>query len=97
MVTHHDIIAVLEPVIDPIREGIIICDSSGNVLLANPAVRRLFGLGTEDTNILLSNLGGHNLRKTLIDAGLEQSHDDQHICAGQLSFEQRFQIGTESR
>lgn len=81
-----------------VNEGIIVADSSGDVLYANPAVDNLLGVpGKELKNI--KRLGEIHLQKELLRAALEAGEVD---AAGQPSgnfvqFEERMQDATTTR
>ena len=96
MATHFEIITLLKPIIMPISEGIIVCDSNGVVLTTNLAVNEIFCLDGDDSSISLSNLNGFNLRNSLINAGLDQQGIEQGYCEVAVKFEQELQINNET-
>ncbi len=95
MVTHSEIIDLFKPLIMPISEGIIICDSSGSVLTANLAVNDIFCLGSTNSKISLVNLNGFNLRNSLINAGLDQQNSEGMFCEIPVKYEQGLEINDE--
>lgn len=96
MLDQKEILALFRPLLDPIQEGVIICDSGGTVLSANPAVYALFGLA-QGAAVSLSNVGGHNLRSALIRAGLEHEDGSRHHCEMALEFDEEVLVDGESR
>lgn len=97
MLQQRDIIALFEPLLDPIEEGVIICSQGGTILSLNRAVRQLFDLPESDSAPTLSNLGGHNLRASLIRAGLEQEDGTRHHCEMAMEFDEEIHVNGESR
>ncbi len=95
MVTQFEIMKFLEPVIMPMSEGIIICNSNGMVLSANQAVSDIFSLQGNNNKISLVNLNGFNLRKSLINAGLEQQGFEGGYCEIPVKFEEKLSINHE--
>lgn len=82
-----------------VDEGIMIADTSGNVLYHNPAVYTLLGI-TEDKNIeKLSDIGKFNLQRALLKAAIDAGEVD---AAGKpsgnfINFEQQFKRNDENR
>lgn len=97
MLTQRDILALFEPVLAPIEEGVIICSRDGAILSSNPAVCELFDLPATDVPPSLSSLGGHNLRASLIRAGLEHEDGTKHHCEMALEFDEEIRVNGESR
>lgn len=91
------ILKLLQPLLAPIQEGVIITDRNGAVLSLNDAVYNLFGLMRDANSVTLSNLGGHNLRASLVRAGLEQEDEGRHHCELSLQYDEEVRVGTESR
>lgn len=96
MLDQKEILALFRPLLDPIQEGVIICDSGGVVLSVNPAVYALFGMTADGSPVSLSSVGGHNLRAALIRAGLAQEDGARHHCDIALEFDEAFQVNGES-
>lgn len=88
----REIVELLEPLLRPLSEGVIVCDRSGNVLTANQSVYRLFDLPAQSRRLSLANLNGHNLRSALIRAGLDSAGDDAHHCETVVAFQEQITI-----
>ena len=86
------IVALLEHFLHPLSEGVIVCSRSGQVLSVNAAVRRLFGIPVESRQLSLSDLNGHNLRSSLIRAGLDTAGELEHHCEAVMSFDERVNV-----
>lgn len=97
MIRHHEILALFEPILKPISEGVIICQTGGSILSINNATRRMFGIAESDNVLCLSNLGGHNLRISLIRAGLELNDGVHHHCEMALEFDEEICVNGETR
>ncbi len=82
----NETIAMLEQLMKPLSEGVIVCNQNGNVLTVNPAVHRLFGIPSDTRQISLANLNGHNLRSSLIRAGLDTAGETEHHCETVMDF-----------
>ena len=96
MIETQEIVALLEHFLKPISEGVIVCNRHGQVLTANETVHRLFDIPADSRQISLSNLGGHNLRASLIRAGLETADNEEHHCEVVMEFEERVTINGHS-
>lgn len=96
MITYHDIITLLDPIFRPVREGIIVCDSSANVLTANPQVYQLFRLDPAGPAIRLSNMNGYNLRMILLQQGLDTQQGDEYFCSRPIHFDREFTFADSS-
>lgn len=97
MITRQQLIEVFRPLFDPILEGVIITDGQGLVLANNKAVYRLFGLDEQEGVISLSDLGGHNLRNSVIRAGLDLENGNSHHCEISLQFDEAITVNGERR
>lgn len=97
MHNNEEILALLRPLLAPIQEGVIITDRNGAVLSVNAAVYRLFGIADQSRPIRLTDLGGHNLRASLIRAGLALEDDSRHHCSFNLQFDEPLQVEGEVR
>jgi transcriptional regulator with GAF, ATPase, and Fis domain len=97
MVQIDEIRSLLDPLLKPLSEGVIICDSTGCVLTANGAVYNLFDISDDTRQISLSNISGHNLRSSLIKAGLAEANGHSHHCEVDMHFEEQVNINGESR
>jgi transcriptional regulator with GAF, ATPase, and Fis domain len=93
----RDIVTLLEEFLKPLSEGVIVCNRSGAVLTANGAIRRLFRINIDSRKISLTNLNGHNLRSSLIRAGLDAAGDSEHHCETVMAFEERIVIDGQPR
>ena len=92
-----DILNLFEPVLEPIEEGVIICSQEGSILSMNHATLRLLDLDPSTVPPSLSNLGGHNLRASLIRAGLAQEDGTHHHCEMSMEFDEEIRLNGESR
>ena len=90
------ILSLLQPLLQPIQEGVIITDQGGNVLCANESVYRLFGIEQRKRALSLSNLGGHNMRSSLIREGLKKEDDQRHHCELTLEFDEEIKVHGQS-
>ena len=97
MTETREIVALLQHFLKPISDGVIVCNRQGQVLTANATVYRLFDIPEGERQISLSNLGGHNLRASLIRAGLETAGDEEHHCEVVMAFEEQVTISGQSR
>ncbi|MCB1802181.1 MAG: sigma 54-interacting transcriptional regulator [Gammaproteobacteria bacterium] len=97
MLKEKQMIDLLVPLLDPIQDGVIICTSAGNILFVNPATRELLQLDAADHALSLANLGGHNLRASLIRAGLNSDAGDRHHCELVMKFDEEIRVNGESR
>ncbi|MCB1734652.1 MAG: sigma 54-interacting transcriptional regulator [Gammaproteobacteria bacterium] len=99
MPNREQILKLLQPLLEPIQEGVMITDHGGAMLCHNQSVGDLFGLDAKDCDSLsLSDVGGHNLRAILINAGLDQeAKTGGHHCEMSLEFDHNFQINGDSR
>lgn len=88
----QDIVALLKHFLKPISEGVIVCNRSGQVLTANETVHELFDIPADTRQFSLSNLGGHNLRSSLIRAGLDTAVEEEHHCETVMDFEEKVVI-----
>lgn len=93
----EEILALLRPLLLPIQEGVIITDRNGAVLSVNAAVYRLFGIEDQSRPIRLTDVGGHNLRASLIRAGLALADDARDHCSFDLGFDEALQVEGETR
>lgn len=94
----REILKLLQPLLAPIQEGVIVTDRSGAVLTANGAVYDLFGIDPDGAPLRLSDLAGHNLRASLIQAGLDQQGEDhRHHCELTLHFDEAVTVLGETR
>ncbi len=91
------ILSLLKPLLSPIEEGVLITDRSGAILLCNPAVYSLFGICDETRRLSLTDVGGHNLRRSLIAAGLAREDETKHHCELSIEFDEEISINGESR
>lgn len=91
------ILDLFKPLLEPIREGMIVTDRHGHCLIANQAVHRMFGLSGKTTAISLTDLGGYNLRSALIRAGLEQVGEDEDHCEIPVRFDEEIRLAGEAR
>jgi transcriptional regulator with GAF, ATPase, and Fis domain len=96
MYDHQEILDLLRPLLVPIQEGVIVTDRNGAVLSANAAVYRLFGIADRSAIPRLTDLGGHNLRASLIRAGLAREDDSRHHCEFSLQFDEPVQVNGEA-
>jgi transcriptional regulator with PAS, ATPase and Fis domain len=97
--TNINTISLIEAIVSHINEGIIIADSTGHVLYANPAVNVLLGLSATQTLNDIKRLGNIHLQKELLRAALDAGEVD---AAGKPSgkfvhFEQQIQDATTTR
>lgn len=99
MQSREQILKLLQPLLTPIEEGVLICDQGGVILACNPAAPGLFGIVEENPQFSLSDMGGHNLRAMMIRAGLEQSDEDHdvHHCEMSLQFDQSLDLDGDQR
>jgi len=97
MTQTQDVIALLQPLLQPLQEGVIVCNENGLVLAANPAVYTLFGMNQGPGGFSLSNLNGHNLRNSLIRAGLSKVEAVDHHCEAAMHFEEEISFNGEPR
>ena len=98
MIDHRQLLELLEPLLEPIQEGVIVTDRHGTVLIHNRAVYRLFGLPeTSASPLLLSRLGHYNLRAALIRAGLRQAQGDRDHCEASVRFDAEIRVGDGPR
>jgi len=97
MIDQLKVLALLKPVLDPIQEGVLIVDRGGNVLSANSAVYRMFGLAERTARLSLSDIGGHNLRRSLMDESLAKEDETRHHCELTLEFDEEVRVGDEIR
>ena len=97
MIELRQVLSLFKPLLQPIEEGVIIADRGGNILCINAAVYTLFDLPADDTSLSLSNVGGHNLRVSLIEAGLKHEDDSRHHCELTLEFDEEISIRGEPR
>ncbi|MCB1736890.1 MAG: sigma 54-interacting transcriptional regulator [Gammaproteobacteria bacterium] len=99
MPNREQILKLLQPLLEPIQEGVMITDQGGVMLCHNRSVGGLFGLDTEDCHSLsLSDVAGHNLRAIFINAGLAQEAETGgHHCEMSLEFDHLFQIHGDAR
>ena len=95
MAEREQILQLLRPLLEPISEGVILTDRNGVVLTQNSAVLNLFGIGTEERPLILSDIGGFNLRSALIRAGLDQQQDEMHHCEVQTRFVEQVRSGSD--
>ncbi|MCB1772504.1 MAG: sigma 54-interacting transcriptional regulator [Gammaproteobacteria bacterium] len=91
------IVALLEHFLQPLSEGVIVCNRSGQVLTVNAAVRRLFGIPAGTRHLTLSDLNGHNLRSSLIRAGLDTAGELEHHCETVMSFDEEINVDGRHR
>ncbi|MET0067402.1 MAG: sigma 54-interacting transcriptional regulator [Candidatus Thiodiazotropha sp.] len=91
-----DILNLLKPLLQPIQEGVIVTDRAGSVLYANESLYRLFGIATDQRPLSLSNLAGHNMRSSLIRAGLDQADDSRHHCELTLEFDEQIVLDDQT-
>ncbi len=59
-----------EALVDTMVEGVLACDARGNVIRANPAIRRLLGYTADEPLPLLATLFHTKAARTLVDAAL---------------------------
>lgn len=97
MVKVPDIVKLFQPLLENIDEGVIICSSDGAILSMNPSVHQFFDLGSREGPVSLSNLNGHNLRTSLIRAGLEIDNGTRHHCEMAMEFDEEVVVNGESR
>lgn len=98
MIEREKLLNMLQPLLEPVREGVIITDQSGLVLACNKSVQRLFGMPPEATIGGLNNIGGHNLRAILIRQGIsEEDEHDLHHCELTLEFDIELRVHSEPR
>ncbi|MGB5611333.1 MAG: sigma 54-interacting transcriptional regulator [Sedimenticolaceae bacterium] len=91
------IVALLERLLEPLSEGVIICDRYGTVMAVNPATRKMFGIAADTPQISLSSLNGHNLRKSLIRAGLDTAGEAEDHCETVMDFEEKITVNDQPR
>lgn len=91
------IVALLERLLEPLSEGVIICDRYGTVMAVNPATRKMFGIAADTPQISLSSLNGHNLRRSLILAGLDTAAAAEHHCETVMDFEEKITVNDQPR
>lgn len=96
MLDQREVLALFQPLLEPIKEGVVICDSGGAILSANRAVYELFGMHPNSDSISLSNLGGHNLRASLMRAGLAGEDGSHHHCEVPMEFDEEFPVNGET-
>jgi PAS domain S-box-containing protein len=87
MINQRGLLDLLQPLLEPIQEGVIVTNRHGHVLIHNQAVRRLFGLADESAPLVLSRLGQYNLRAALIRAGLREADGDGDHCEAKVQFD----------
>ncbi|MEN8175804.1 MAG: sigma 54-interacting transcriptional regulator [Pseudomonadota bacterium] len=98
MATRDQLLNLLVPILEPILEGVVIADRDGFVLTHNDAVVELVGHDSERGPFSLNNVGGLNLRTTLIQASLDQDDGNKsHHCEGSMQFDHQHQVNSESR
>lgn len=99
MQNREQILKLLQPLLEPLQEGVMITDQGGVMLCHNQSIGALFGLDTDSCHALsLSDVGGHNLRAILIKAGLDQEDaGGGHHCEMSLEFDHNFSINGDSR
>lgn len=86
-----EIVSLLKPLLKPLSEGVIVCNRNGLVLTANDAVYSLFGLD-RNSKLSLSNLNGHNLRSSLIRAGINGASEGGDYCETIMDFEEQVNV-----
>lgn len=96
MTDTNAIVSLLQPLLKPLSEGVIVCNRNGLVLTANDAVYALFGLD-RNAKLSLSDLNGHNLRSSLIRAGISSADEMDDHCETVMDFEEEVTIGGISR
>jgi len=89
---------VLEAIVSYIDEGVIIADTTGNVIYQNPAAMELFGIENEPVT-RLKEIGDFNLQKTMLRAAIDAGEVD---VAGQptgqfVRFEHRLKVNGNER
>jgi transcriptional regulator with GAF, ATPase, and Fis domain len=89
------IVSLLNPLLKPLSEGVIVCNRNGAVLTANEAIYRLFAID-KGARLSLSDLNGHNLRSSLIRAGLSGAEETEDHCETVMDFEEQVTIGGRS-
>ncbi|MCP5141340.1 MAG: sigma 54-interacting transcriptional regulator [Chromatiales bacterium] len=99
MQDREQILKLLQPLLEPIQEGVMITDLGGVLLCHNHGLADLFGLDAEDCRSLsMSDLGGHNMRRILIQAGLDREEETgAHHCEMSLQFDHAFEINSDVR
>lgn len=97
MATHFEIMSLLDPLLSALNEGVIVCDASGNILMANQALYHLFSISEVPGKLSLSNMNGHNLRISLIRAGLNQGGTEKILCESPVRFEEQLEFANGPR
>lgn len=93
----REIVALLERFLKPLSEGVVVCNRSGNVLTVNATVHKLFGIPSETRQISLANMNGHNLRSSLIRAGLDIAGETKDHCDTVMEFEEKIMVNGQPR
>jgi len=97
MTITRDIVSLLESFLKPLSEGVIVCNRSGNILTVNATVHKLFGIPSGTRQISLANMNGHNLRSSLIRAGLDTAGETEHHCETVMEFEEKVIVNGQPR
>jgi transcriptional regulator with PAS, ATPase and Fis domain len=97
MATHSEIMSLLGPLLSPLSEGVLVCDASGNILMANQALYHVFSIMEVPVSLSLTNLNGHNLRISLIRAGLNHGGTENILCESPVRFEEQLEFANGPR
>lgn len=98
MISEKNLAPVLEAIVSYIDEGVIIADTTGNVIYQNPSAMELFGRSNEPVTHL-REIGDFNLQKTILRAAIDAGEMD---AAGRptgqfVRFENRIKINEGHR
>lgn len=97
MVELNDVVRLFQPWLENITEGVILCTRDGAILSVNRALRDSFDLDAANTSFSLSNLNGHNLRTSLLKAGLDGEDGLRDHCEISTEFDVEVRVTGESR
>lgn len=81
------IIELFQPLLEPIREGVIIADENGAVLTTNHEMYTLLGLPSDMAITRLSDVGGHHLGELVAEHSEPTSDTERHHCEMTLEFD----------
>jgi len=85
MYNNENLYPMLEAVISVIDEGVIISDTKGNILYANPSAHVLLRLKSSQKLEKLQNVGNHNYQRELVKASNEaKGYDSADMPIGQF-------------
>ena len=75
MMNENNLLPILEAIVSYIDEGVIIADTSGNVIYQNPSAMQLFGMSNEPVT-RLRDIGSFNLQKAMLRAAIDAGEMD---------------------